>query len=418
MGVEPFRELLTGTAGTWARRLRVSWWGTPILLLVFVATAVALRPAASGSPGSPGSRSAVAPARDCRTLLARAPAPELRQPELPPQGRLLDVVTQFVERSVPDGQRYVFPTADERARFQCGFQYAAAGRFVNARSLLQPLQYDVKQLIDTGTAVKRPLILLEERKFTGRDGVARYRHAWGLYVIAGRTVFPTLAVEVPHQCESTARCNAVGGDRQTHTMAVTTFERARAKYLFVAGTDRGATATGCPRRPCSADVAHEEASMFEAVHEAALAPSLPSRAAARAYQPHGFATGNHPASCQEVVVSAGLEQDASPGIETTRLARRIAAALNVDASDVYGGKVLLYGRDVFPLGKPDGRVDCSPQDDPSGGLGATTNVQGRFAAQLTPARDFVSVESSQHVRNLAAQRDALSDTVGDVLGAP
>jgi hypothetical protein len=201
-------------------------------------------------------------------------------------------------------------------------------------------------------------------------------------------------------------------------MAVTTFERASAKYLFVAGTDRGAPATGCPDPPCSADAAHEPASMFEAVHEAALAPRLSVPAATRVYQPHGFLTTNHPPSCQEVVVSAGLEQDASPGAETTRLARLIAAALNLAASDVYGGKVLLYGRDIAPPGRRDGRVDCSPEDDPDGGLGATTNVQGRFAARLTPARDFVSVEASENVRNVAAERDALSDRVGVILSRP
>ena len=284
--------------------------------------------------------------------------------------------------------------------------------------LLQPLQYDVKQLGDASTPAAKRFVLLEERRSRGRDGVERYRRAWGLYVIATRTRFPVLAVEVPHPCKSTARCNAVGGDRRTHTMAVTTFERAGAKYLFVAGTDRGATAVGCPQRPCSADVAHEDASMFEAVHEAALTPRLSLPAAARVYQPHGFVTTSHPPSCQEVVVSAGIEQDASPGIETTRLARRIAAALSADASDVYGGKVLLYGRDVAPPRRRDGLVDCSPQDDPTGGLGATTNVQGRFAARLTPARDFVSVEASEHVRNLAAERNALSETIGAVISAP
>jgi hypothetical protein len=412
MGMGQFRWVPTGAVGSGAVRLRARWLGASILVAVSVATAVVVRPTAAGAPAG------VAAARDCGTLLARTPAPEPLPLQVPPQRRLLDVVTEFVERSVPDGQRYVFPTADERAAFQCGFQYAAAGRFAAARRLLQPLQYDVTQLIDTGTPAKRPLILLEERKSTGRDGVARYRHAWGLYVIAARTVRPTLAVEVPHQCKSTARCNRVGGDRRTHTMAVTTFEYARAKYLFVAGTDRGAIATGCPHRPCSADVAHEEASMFEAVHEATLAPRLAVPAAARTYQPHGFSTGNHPPGCQEAVVSAGLEQTASPGIETTPLARRVAAALNADPSDVYGRKVLLYGRDVFPRRRPDGRVDCSPQDDPTGGLGATTNVQGQFAARLTPARDFLSVESSEHVRNIAAERDALSNTIADVVSTP
>jgi hypothetical protein len=155
--------------------------------------------------------------------------------------------------------------------------------------------------------------------------------------------------------------------------------------------------------------------MFEAVHEASLAPRLFVPAATRIYQPHGFATANHPASCQEVVVSAGLEQRAAPGIETTRLARRIAAALNVDPSDVYGGKVLLFGQDVSPRSGPDGRVDCSPEDDPTGGLGATTNVQGRFASRLRPPRDFVSVESSENIRNRAVERDTLSETVAGVL---
>ena len=79
--------------------------------------------------------------------------------------------------------------------------------------------------------------------------------------------------------------------------------------------------------------------------------------------------------------------------------------------------MLLYGRDVAPRQR-DGLVDCSPQDDPAGGLGATTNVQGRFAARLTPARDFVSVESSQHVRNVSTERNALSETVGAVISEP
>jgi hypothetical protein len=391
-----------GVVARGARRLRA---GSALALVAVVSgAAFAVGPATSRP-------AAVVPsAADCQRLLVRSPAPSGGPLQLPADARLVDEVSRFVE-SAPTRQRYVFPTAAERARFQCGFQYAAAGRLAGAVRLLQPLRYDVKRL---GTR----LVLLAERKSRDADGVERYPRAWGLYAIAARTTAPVLAVEVPHPCRSTARCSAVGGDRRTHTMAVTTFDRAGAKYLFVAGTDRGATAVGCAQRPCSADVAHEEASMFEAVHEAALVPGLPLPAAVRVYQPHGFVTTGHPPSCREVVVSAGLEQDAEPGIETTRLARRIAAVLNASASDVYGGKVLLFGRDLAPPRRPDGRVDCSPQDDPTGGLGATTNVQGRFAAGLTPARDFVSVEASEHVRNLAAERNALSGTVAAVLAAP
>jgi hypothetical protein len=368
-------------------------------------------------PGASRAGASVPSAVACQRLLTRSPAPAGRPEQLPAQTRLVDVVGEFVE-SAPKGQRYVFPAAAERARFQCGFQYAAARQLVNAMRLLQPLQYDVKLLGAVSTPAGKGFVLLEERTAKGRDGVERYRRAWGLYVIATRTRLPLVAVEVPHPCRSTARCNVVGGDRRTHTMAVTTFGRAGAKYLLVAGTDRGATAVGCPQRPCSADVAHESASMFEAVHETALTPTLSVPAAARVYQSHGFVTTSHPASCQEVVVSAGIEQDASPGIETTPLARRIAAALNDDASDVYGGKVLLYGRDVAPPRRHDGLVDCSPEDDSTGGLGATTNVQGRFAAQLTPARDFISVEASEHIRNVTVERDALSGTIGAAVSAP
>ena len=411
MGVGPLRGVLTGSTARRAVRLQVfSRAGSALAVLVIVAGAAsAVGPAASRHGA--GVPSTV----DCQRLLTRSPAGQPVQ--LPPQTRLIDEVTDFVE-SAPSGQRYVFPTAAERARFQCGFQYAAAHQLANAARLLRPLQYDVKQLGDASTPAGNRFVLLEERRSRGPDGVERYRRAWGLYVIATRTRVPVLAVEVPHPCRSTARCNAVGGDRRTHTMAVTTFERAGAKYLFVAGTDRGATALGCPQRPCTADVAHEEASMFEAVHETTLTPRFSLPAAVRVYQPHGFVTANHPPSCQEVVVSAGIEQDASPGIETTRLARRLAAALSADASDVYRGRVLLYGRDVAPPRRRDGLVDCSPQDDPAGGLGATTNVQGRFAARLTPARDFVSVEASEHVRNVAAERNALSETIGAVLSAP
>jgi hypothetical protein len=396
-----------------ARRTLVRSLPAALLVALVVATTASARPAASSSRAA----AALPSYAECLALLSSAPRPGT-QLEPPQRGRLLDVVATFVEQLVPQGQRYVFPTAAERARFQCGFQFAAARRLAEAQRLLEPLQYDVKQLIDTGTEAARPLVMLEERKVKRRDGVERYPHAWGLYVTARGTAPPLVAVEVPHQCRSTERCDAVGGDRRTHTMAVTAFERAAAKYLFVAGTDRGATAVGCAQPPCSADVAHEAESMFEAVHEAALTPRLSIAKANRVYQPHGFSTTGHPASCLEVVVSAGLEQTDQSGIETTPLASRIAADLNDDPSDVYGKKVLLYGQDIAPPGNPDGHVDCSPEDDRKGGLGATTNVQGRFAAQLMPPRDFISVEASQHVRNLAAERDALAGTVGRVVSVP
>ena len=162
MGVGPRRGMLTAATGMRA----LSRYGPALaVLVVLAAAALAVGPAASRTvDGVPSSA-------DCRRLLARAPIPATR-PAAPSRMTLLDAVGEFVESS-PDGQRYVFPTADERARFQCGFQYAAGRQLRNAERLLQPLQYDVKQLVDTGAPTERRLIVLEERKSRGRDGVLR-----------------------------------------------------------------------------------------------------------------------------------------------------------------------------------------------------------------------------------------------------
>ena len=50
-----------------------------------------------------------------------------------------------------------FPDGRRAARFQCGFQYAAAGQLGRAARLLQPLQYELKKLVDTGNRARKPL---------------------------------------------------------------------------------------------------------------------------------------------------------------------------------------------------------------------------------------------------------------------
>ena len=83
-----------------------------------------------------------------------------------------------------------------------------------------------------------------------------------------------------------------------------------------------------------------------------------------------------------------------------------------------GKRCCSTARTSLRLGGPTAASTARPRTTPSGGLGATTNVQGQFAAALTPPRDFISVESSERVRNSAAERDALSQTIGAVVGAP
>ena len=121
----------------------------PVVAWLALLAGVAAASPAAGSAASP--RRGTAPsAVECQKLLGRAPVPPRGPAQAPSEKPLVDEVSEFVELTVPDDQRYVFPTDDERARFQCGFQYAAAGQLGRATRLLQPLQYDVKQLVDTG----------------------------------------------------------------------------------------------------------------------------------------------------------------------------------------------------------------------------------------------------------------------------
>ena len=120
----------------------------------------------------------------------------------------------------------------------------------------------------------------------------------------------------------------------------------------------------------------------------------------RVYQPHGFVDDEPPA---ELPAGRRLGRNRARrlarGIETTRLARKIAAALRRGRERRVRRKGAALRPGHRPAAAADGRVDCSTEDDPAGGLGATTNVQGQFAAGLTPPRDFVSVEASERVRN-------------------
>ena len=129
---------------------------------------------------------AVPSAAACQRSLGRAPAPAGRPVQPPPETPLVDEVTDFVELSVPDDQRYVFPTDDERARFQCGFQYAAArsARPRRAPPAAAPVRRQAARRY--GYPGWRPLVLLGSGSRGAGTAIERYRHAWGLYVIAAK----------------------------------------------------------------------------------------------------------------------------------------------------------------------------------------------------------------------------------------
>ena len=138
--------------------------------------------------------------------------------------------------------------------------------------------------------------------------------------------------------------------------------------------------------------------MFEAVHEVALAPRLSLPAATRVFQPHGFVDGESPAelpgrSSSRPELGAGRlagHRDNPTGAPDRSGAERR------HASDVYGRKVLLYGRDVFPRGRP-GRPQSTARLRTTRRAAWARPRTSRASSprELTPARDFVSVEASR-----------------------
>src|SRR5262249_52691249 len=144
-----------------------------------------------------------------------------------------------------------------------------------ARQSLALVNYTARLYIDAAT--RRKVVVLQEQQVNGA-----YPRAWGLYVLA----WPPpqhgsrLVVEVPHACpQGPQRCE--GGDLDSHLVGVAAFRAANARYLFINGAQRQATAL--------ADVAHQPDSPFENVHEAALDPRQGGLGAqGKVYQAHRF----------------------------------------------------------------------------------------------------------------------------------
>ena len=194
--------------------------------------------------------------------------------------KFVDTFVQSIPGSREGG--YVNPATDlvARSRLVAGFQKVRNGQLSRARQLLALVNYEVRLYVDSVTG--REFAVLSEQKVNGA-----YPRAWGLYVLAWPPAqnLSNLVVEVPHACpKGPNRC--AGGDKNSHLIGVETFRSANARYLFINGAQRKATAVS--------DVAHQARSPFEKIHEAALDPlRMGLGATAKVFQPHRFFTGNH-----------------------------------------------------------------------------------------------------------------------------
>jgi hypothetical protein len=250
-------------------------------------------------------------------------------------------VAKFVASIPGRGARgYVPPTREQADVLGAAVRAARADDLVTASRLLGPLAFQARELRDSATG-RRLIVLVEQRDTDGS-----WPHAWGMYVIAPKAA-STILIEVPHPV----------ADEATEKLGVAAFRAGAAAALLVAGAHRSAT--------WDADVAHEDGSAFEAVHESLVLPGT------RVLQLHGFDGDAHPSRYGDSVVSDGI--DAAEVSVPSAATAAVAAALS-DA----GFRVCLQHRDA-----------CS-------GLAATSNVQGKSARQL--GGSFVHIEVETTIR--------------------
>ncbi len=253
----------------------------------------------------------------------------------------------------PRSRRYANPTRDEREQFVAALQDARAGDLTTAARTLAGLRCQVLRHVDTATG--RTAVIVVE------SAGGRRSRGWGMYVVVpGRPA--SIVVEVPHPV----------ADLHTERTGVEVFRTAAADALLVAGANRYADRDG------SADVAHNDRSLFQAVSEALVG------AGTRVVQLHGFSETGHP-TYGDAVLSTG----ASPPSRVVQELGNVLSAAGFDAC-VYDG------------------VACRS-------LAATTNVQGR-AARAAGA-EFVHVEIADRVRDDPGRLMLLADTVARTVAA-
>ncbi len=263
-------------------------------------------------------------------------------------------VESFVE-SIPkrNSEEYSEPTRAQRVTMSSAFKAIETGDLSRAASLVNPLAYDVVRYKDTVTG-RTYTILSEER---GNDG--SWSNGWGMYVFASEAESNAI-VEVVHPVS----------DLHSEKVGLETFRRANAKYLFISGAHRKAKAAG------TADVAHDNTSIFEQIHKVAI------DSANTVFQPHGFSQEDHP-EYGEVVVSSGTDYP-PPRVRDLQ-----------DALQEAGFDARLYDGDSYSE------------------LAGTTNVQGKSARAV--GVEFLHLEVSRSIRERDHRRALLTNTIANHL---
>lgn len=310
------------------------------------------------------------------------------------RGDLAVAVGDFVSAiGGKDSGDYRPPSLEERTAFARAWNEPAP--LPAKRAALDAFGYDVFLFDDTAPdpqsdGVARWVVACERRNSTGTWDLG-----WGLYLASER---PSLVVvEVPHP----------RFDRRSEDIGVAVARRTGGTFLL-AGAHRHANGDldddRCAEVARCADMSHQPASVFQAVHDVTINPPECREASARCrgfavVQPHGFATRLH-RGIGDIAISDGTSDPMAPGSLIDRLA--------VDLE-----------RASFDVCRFEAPGDCAGVEEdgaPGTSLGATRNVQGISAREAVPAAAFIHVEVSKEVRDKPTG-DLSRRRVGEILGA-
>ncbi|MEV0259985.1 hypothetical protein AB0I49_01380 [Streptomyces sp. NPDC050617] len=263
-------------------------------------------------------------------------------------------LTEEVDDYVSDFPRhggYRTPTAGQRAALAGGVADVLDDKLDSARKRLAAVDYTVRTVRLGGT--DRTVAEITEKHRTGRG--------WGrVYIDLGQRV--RWSVQVPHP----------RSDLHTELIGAGLFTRTPGGIMVLAGAPRDAG------KGISADMAHRQDSVFDAICTELVARRLPG------IQVHGFADDSSPD--HDIVLSPGPDEAATG--PARRAAKKLSAA---------------------------GFAVCRAWSQDCGRLEGTTNVQAQTAADH--GVPFLHDENSRELRDSATSRERLIDALGEVVGS-
>ncbi len=251
---------------------------------------------------------------------------------------------------------YVVPTPEEEEAFRAAARALLAGDGGTAERALSPLG-GVFEVLDVGDGAGggRYLAIAEVPGAAG----GQLPRGWGFFFFAREPARRRLVIEAPHPL----------ADRESEMDAAVATARLRPAAFLLAGAHRYADP-----KPLS-DMAHASHSVFEAVHEAALAPDRV------AIQIHGFSLATHP-GYPDLLLSTGRP---TPSPDSAAICDRVARG---------GLSCVLFDGAAFT------------------DLGAVSNVQGNYADAAVGGGHFLHFELADVARADPARFAVVVDAVG------